>query len=53
MDSKPLRVAPIAGDAEVDHPIATLALAFATNPVARWLYADPHQHLYTSGPPIR
>jgi len=42
MDSKPPRVAPIAGDAEVDHAIARLVLAFATDPVARWMYDDPH-----------
>jgi hypothetical protein len=33
------------GDAEVDHAIATLVLAFATDPVARWMYDDPHQYL--------
>ena len=45
MDMKPPRVATIAGDAEVDHAIATLVLAFATDPVARWMYVDPHQYL--------
>jgi GNAT superfamily N-acetyltransferase len=45
MDMKPPRVATITGDAEVDHAIATLVLAFATDPVARWMYVDPHQHL--------
>ena len=43
MDMKP--PATIAGDAEVDHAIATLVLAFATDPVARWMYVDPHQYL--------
>jgi hypothetical protein len=36
------RVATIAGDAEIEHAIATLVLAFATDPVARWMYDDPH-----------
>ena len=38
-------VATIADDAEVDHAIATLVLAFVTDPVARWMYDDPHQYL--------
>jgi len=37
-------VATIGGDAEVDHAIATLVLAFVTDPVARWMYDDPHQY---------
>jgi hypothetical protein len=41
---KPLEVATIAGDAEIDHAIATLVLAFATDPVARWMYDDSHQY---------
>ena len=45
MAMKPPSVATIAGDAEVDHAIATLVLAFATDPVARWMYDDPHQYL--------
>ena len=45
MDMKPPRVATIAGDAEVDHAIATLVLAFGTDPVARWMYDEPHQYL--------
>ena len=45
MDTKPPRIATIAGEAEVDHAIATLVLAFATDPVARWMYVDPHQYL--------
>jgi GNAT superfamily N-acetyltransferase len=45
MDLKPPRVATIAGDAEVDHAVATLVLAFAADPVARWMYDDPHQYL--------
>src|SRR5215831_17846711 len=38
-------VATIGGDAEFNHAIATLVLAFATDPVARWMYNDPHQYL--------
>jgi ribosomal protein S18 acetylase RimI-like enzyme len=45
MDIKPSRVTAIAGDAEVDHTIATLVLAFGADPVARWMYEDPHQYL--------
>ena len=45
MDIKPSRVATIVGDAEVDHAIATLVLAFGTDPVARWMYSDPHRYL--------
>ena len=45
MDAKPVSVTTIAGVAEVDHAIATLVLAFATDPIARWMYDDPHQYL--------
>jgi len=45
MGMKPLGVATIAGDAQVDHAIATLVLAFVTDPVARWMYDNPHQYL--------
>jgi GNAT superfamily N-acetyltransferase len=45
MDMTHPGVAIIDGDAEVDHAIATLVLAFVTDPVARWMYADPHQYL--------
>jgi GNAT superfamily N-acetyltransferase len=45
VDMKPPRVATIAGDAEVDHAIATLVLAFGTDPVARWMCDEPHQYL--------
>jgi hypothetical protein len=38
MGMKPLGVATIAGDAQVDHAIATLVLAFVADPVARWMY---------------
>jgi GNAT superfamily N-acetyltransferase len=38
-------VATIAGVSEVDRAIAKLVLAFATDPVARWMYDDPHQYL--------
>jgi hypothetical protein len=30
---------------EVDRAIANLVLAFGTDPVARWMYDDPHDHL--------
>jgi GNAT superfamily N-acetyltransferase len=43
--TKPARVATIAGDAEIDHAIATLILAFSSDPVARWMYDDPHHYL--------
>jgi ribosomal protein S18 acetylase RimI-like enzyme len=45
MATKPTSVAAIAGDAEVDHAIATLVLAFGADPVARWMYDGPHQYL--------
>jgi hypothetical protein len=45
MDKKPPKVATIAGDAVVDQAIATLVLAFGTDPIARWMYDDPHQYL--------
>jgi GNAT superfamily N-acetyltransferase len=45
MDTKPASVATIVGDAEIDHAVATLVLAFATDPVARWMYDDAHQYL--------
>ena len=45
MDIQPPSVATIAGDTEVDHAIATLVLAFGADPVARWMYYDPHQYL--------
>ena len=45
MDMKSPKVAAIAGDVGIDHAIAILVLAFATAPVARWMYNDPHQYL--------
>ena len=45
MDMKRPRVATIAGDAEIDHAIATVVLAFDAAPVARWMYDDPHRYL--------
>ena len=45
MDVKPSRVATIVGAPEMDHAIATLVLAFGTDPVARWMYGDPHHYL--------
>jgi len=38
-------VTTIVGASEIDHAIAKLVLAFATDPVARWMYDDPHQYL--------
>src|SRR6476620_11484740 len=38
-------VATIVGASEVDRAIARLVLAFGTDPVARWMYDDPHQYL--------
>jgi GNAT superfamily N-acetyltransferase len=45
MNITPLGIATIAGDAQVDHAIATLVLAFVTDPVARWMYGNPHHYL--------
>jgi hypothetical protein len=45
MDTNPPRVVTIEDDAEIDRAIATLVLTFGTDPVARWMYADPHQYL--------
>jgi GNAT superfamily N-acetyltransferase len=45
MNVKPPSVATIAGDTAIDQAIATLVLAFATDPVARWMYDDPQQYL--------
>ena len=45
MDVNPPTVATIFGDVEVEHAIATLVLAFAADPVARWIYNDPKQYL--------
>lgn len=42
---KAATVATIVGDAQVDHAIATLVLAFSSDPVARWMYDGPHQYL--------
>jgi hypothetical protein len=35
----------VAGASEVDRAIATLVQAFRTDPVARWIYGDPHDYL--------
>src|SRR5215813_12018450 len=53
MDIKPSRVASIAGDAEINHAIGTLVLAFATDPVARWMYHEPDQYLVHIPPLFR
>jgi ribosomal protein S18 acetylase RimI-like enzyme len=38
-------VSTIIGEAQIDQAIAKLVLAFATDPVARWMYNDAHQYL--------
>jgi ribosomal protein S18 acetylase RimI-like enzyme len=45
MDMNPQTVSSIVGPAQIDHGVARLVLAFVTDPVARWLYDDPHQYL--------
>ena len=45
MHTKPTSVVTIAGDTEIEHAIATLVLSFCDDPVARWMYDDPHQYL--------
>ena len=35
----------IAGASEADRAIAKLVLAFCTDPVARWIYENPHEYL--------
>ena len=42
---KHLRTATFSGDAEINEAIATLVLAFAADPVARWMYRTPDQYL--------
>jgi hypothetical protein len=44
IDTKPSDVRVIAGDAQVEQAIATLVMAFGSDPVARWIYGDPHQY---------
>jgi len=53
MDTKLARVTTIAGVDEVDQAIATLVLAFGTDPVARWMYRDPQRYLVYFGRFIR
>ena len=45
VNMKPVKVVAVTGDADVDHAIATLVLAFGTDPVARWIYDDPDHYL--------
>jgi hypothetical protein len=45
VDMKLPIVATMAGPAEIDYAIATLVLAFGTDPVARWMYGNPHRYL--------
>ena len=42
---KHLRTATLSGDAEINGAIAALVLAFAADPVARWMYRSPDQYL--------
>jgi hypothetical protein len=42
---KHLRTATLSGDAEINGAVATLVLAFAADPVARWMYRSPDQYL--------
>jgi hypothetical protein len=42
---KHFRTATLCGDAEVNHAIATLVLAFDVDLVARWMYEAPDQYL--------
>jgi GNAT superfamily N-acetyltransferase len=45
MNTTPPSVTSIISPTEIDHAIARLVMAFVTDPVARWLYDDPHQYL--------
>ena len=45
MDMTARGVTTIASEAEVDRAIATLVLAFVTDPVARWMYDAPDRYL--------
>jgi ribosomal protein S18 acetylase RimI-like enzyme len=47
MDKERANVSAINGALELDRAVATLALAFSTDPVARWMYSgDPYQYLF-------
>ena len=45
MDVKPPKVVTVTHNADVDHAIATLVLAFSADPIARWIYNDPDHYL--------
>ncbi len=46
MDINHAGVSTIADKSDFDRAVATIALAFSTDPVARWMYSgDPHQYL--------
>jgi GNAT superfamily N-acetyltransferase len=45
MDVTSPKAATIAGEAGINRAIATLVLAFSTDPVARWMYREPDQYL--------
>src|SRR5258708_26410001 len=38
-------IATISSTSDIDHAIARLVLAFASDPVARWMYDDPYKYL--------
>ena len=45
METNPANVVPVATDADVDAAVATLVLAFDSDPFTRWVYDDPRQYL--------
>jgi GNAT superfamily N-acetyltransferase len=45
MTTRPIGVTTVAGDTAIDNAIARLVLAFDTDPIACWLYEEPHQYL--------
>jgi GNAT superfamily N-acetyltransferase len=45
VDTNSVEVVTATGDVEVGLSIATLVLAFAADPVARWMYDDPDHYL--------
>ena len=45
MGTKLADVATVVGEPEIDRAVATLVLAFSSDPLARWMYPDPHHYL--------
>jgi ribosomal protein S18 acetylase RimI-like enzyme len=46
MAAIPATIKDVAVSAEIDRTVATLTLAFSTDPIARWIYDDdPHRYL--------